>query len=113
MKHVAPDEIDFAPPLPRVGERTVQTYIRLHVRDWYLELAARKFFSHLPSVRKQAKALQKAISDYASSAWLRERSLDECPARHAGKVNAYCWAILRLHDHVPSFSTINETLRKK
>lgn len=101
------------PPKLRAGERSVETQFAIHIRDEMFRETARKFFSDLPSCRKQAQALQKALSDYAASAWLRERTLDQCPARHAGKINSNCWRIFKVHDRVPSFSTINEALRKK
>jgi hypothetical protein len=81
-------------------------------RDDLLRQAARTFFPG-QSFRAQAVALHRQLSLYQTTAWRRhERTLDECPAHHIGKITEAFWRSLRLVDHVPSVADLRRKLRE-
>ena len=73
----------------------------------YVEYA-QKSLGHLRSINSQAECVRRGMTSYASTAWLRERTLTEPPQ---GQHRPF-WLMLRAHDHVPSIKTISRMLDK-
>lgn len=95
MKHVSPADFDLpAIPRPRVGELTVEAYLSIHLRDWYLQGACRRFFPGL-SRREQADQLSKAMVRYAATGWIVDRAAERMPARHNGRLTGYLWQAMK------------------
>src|SRR5262245_30344412 len=72
---------------PRPGQRLWTTVAALAERDRWLRLAAARLAPDAPKA-EQARALHAALLRYSSTAWQRERVLEECPPRHAGSLYA-------------------------
>lgn len=83
---------------PAAGERTWRTQTALVTRDELICAAAAQFFPTITPLA-QAEKLAEALRRYHSAAWLRERELDECDPRHAGKLPEVLWRILKAHEH--------------
>lgn len=110
MKRVDPASVVNAEPLLRgPGRRLPGTMAAIAERDALLREVARL---HFPAVsqREQARRVHDALCRYQSGAWRRERAEAEGAARHHGKINAHCHAILSLRDHVPSEGAIRRAL---
>jgi hypothetical protein len=106
MKRIDPCETADGRPMPRGrGHRLPETLVRLAERDRLLREVAEIFFPGL-SARQQAQQVHDALRAYASTAWRRERTLLECPRRHAGKISAHLWAILAAYPSIPAPITI-------
>jgi hypothetical protein len=95
----------------RRGHRLPETLAALDQRDALLCEAARRFYADT-SHRQAAIRLRTALARYECSAWRRERIAITCPSRHAGKLEASCWRILRASDRVPSESLIRQILAR-
>jgi hypothetical protein len=93
----------------RRGHRLPVTLAALNERDRLMSEAVARFMSG-DSSRGAAHRLHDALVRYACGAWRRERTAPSCPARHAGRIEAVLWEILRLHDRVPSERTIRRAL---
>lgn len=91
------------------GQRHPRTQAALAERDRLLCEAAETYFGNLTD-NGRAAALHGALDRFATTAWLRERVLDECPARHLGTVREACWRALKLHEHVLSARAIRRKL---
>ena len=93
----------------RRGRRTPQTLLLIDERDRYLIEAARLHCVGM-SDRQAAAHLRVALLRYQTGAWRRERIEATCPPRHAGKLTAALWLLLKTRDHVPSTATIRRSL---
>jgi hypothetical protein len=91
------------------GHRTPQTLLLIDERDALLRTAAARFCIGM-SDREAARYLRTALLRYQTGAWRRERVETTCPPRHAGKLTAVLWTILKTRDHVPSSATIRRAL---
>ena len=80
----------------------------LDARDSLLREAASRFYTHL-SEAEQARRLHQETQRYFASAWLRERTLNECPERHLKTVREFVWRALKLRPVILSA----ESIRKK
>jgi hypothetical protein len=89
--------------------RTPRVLLALDERSRWLREAADRFFPGA-SHDEQARRLYRAINDYAASPWLRECGLLHCPKRHKGRVQEFCWMILKARDAVPARRTIRGIL---
>ena len=89
--------------------RTPQVLLALNERSRWLREAAERHFPGA-SDHEQARRLHRTIGDYATSAWLRERTLSLCPPRHKGRIREFCWMVLKTRDAVPSERTIRRIL---
>ena len=79
------------------GERSIRTTIAFAERDRIICKIARKSFAGL-STEGQANAIAVRWQRYASTAWLRERALPDCPARRLGTVEG---ELFKLQSLVP------------
>ncbi len=66
----------------------------------------------LPSLTSHARAaaLHSELTRYQTSAWSRDRILDNCPTRYVGTIRANLWHALKANDAVPSARTIRRLL---
>jgi hypothetical protein len=94
---------------PRPGQRTLATISALDRRNALLRDAAAQFFRDVPTA-EQARRLSAALAHYHATAWQRERSLDACPLRHAGKIHELLWGALKANDRVLSARSIRLVL---
>jgi hypothetical protein len=95
----------------RPGQRMWATYATLAERDGLLRDAAACFLGGC-SVAEQARRLHTELLRYHASAWLRERTLDQCPTRHVGNMHEFLWRALKVHDHVPAARSLRLILAK-
>lgn len=102
-------DLATAAPTGAPGHRSPQTLAALAERAALLRKAADRFFPGA-SQREAARRLREAMSRYREGRWRRERTEPQCPVRHDEKVTALFWQLLRLHDAVPSISTIRRAL---
>jgi hypothetical protein len=91
------------------GHRLPETLAALARRDELIREAVERFFPGA-SGHEAARRLHQALDLYACCAWQRERRAAECPARHIGRLTAFCWHILRAVDHVPSEPLIRKII---
>ena len=105
----AADLTNAVPVADGRGHRSPQTLLAISERDHLLREAARRFCVGM-SDRQAAAMLNTSLKRYDTGAWRRERIADICPPRHAGRLTAYCWRILRTRDAVPSEMTIRRAL---
>ncbi|RWI92864.1 MAG: hypothetical protein EOR21_17205 [Mesorhizobium sp.] len=84
--------IDPADAMPFFPEH-VQRAILIEERDEAIRTAAETF-------ALSAVTLATELHRYAASSWLRERTLDTCPDRHAGRLQEHLWRALHAHPHV-------------
>ncbi len=96
----------------RRGKRSPETYAALAERDRLVRALAARFFGGM-SLLAQARQVHVELSRYASSAWVLERVLDECPQRHLGRAREFAWHILRTRDYIPSVRALRRTLANK
>ena len=92
------------------GKRTPRTLLAIDERDRYLIEAARHFSG--ASDREIARRLRIALLRYREGAWRRTRGEAICPPRHAGRLEATLWSILKVRDHVPSERLIRAVLSR-
>ena len=98
-----------AVPVDGRGRRTEETLSRIAERDRLLRAAADRFYPGT-SQREAARRLHQAISRYSCCAWQRERADLACPPRHAGKLTALLWQLLKVRDAIPSEPTVRRAL---
>jgi hypothetical protein len=91
------------------GKRTPKTLLLIDERDALLREATRRFCIGMKD-REAARYLRAALLRYQTGAWRRERVETTCPARHASKLTALLWMVLKVRDHVPSEMTIRRAL---
>lgn len=91
------------------GHRTPQTMLLLNERGQFLRAARDRFCSGM-SDNAAAAMLHAKLGRYREGAWRRDRSLDECPARHRGTIAEYCWMVFKVSGHVPSERSIRRAL---
>jgi hypothetical protein len=60
-----------------------------------------------------SEELHQRVARYETTAWPRERTYGECPARHAGRAEAICWEILRIYGRTPAARTIRRMLEEQ
>jgi hypothetical protein len=96
-------------PTDRRGRRTPQTLLLLDERNALLRVAANRFCAGM-SDRQAASHLRTELLRYQTGTWRRERIEATCPPRHAGKLTAALWLLLKTRDHVPSTATIRRSL---
>jgi hypothetical protein len=96
----------------RRGKRSDATLQAIEARNRLLIEAASRHFAGQSS-RSTANGLRGALVRYREGAWRRHRIEGECPERLCGKVEQYCWMILRARDCVPSERTIRRALANK
>jgi hypothetical protein len=112
MKPVRTSDVASAEPCDGRGRRTPQTLLLLDERDGYLRQAATYFPGC--SDRETARRLREALAIYRNGRWRRDRSEALCPPRHAGKLTAVLWMILKVRDAPPpSVRTITVALSRK
>jgi hypothetical protein len=104
-------DLTTAEPVDRRGHRLPETLASLDQRDALLCEAAAAFFPDT-SHRQAAIRLRTALARYECSAWRRERVAVTVPSRHAGRLDGFCWRILRAVDHVVSVSLIRQILAR-
>jgi hypothetical protein len=92
------------------GERSPRSGVALATRDSFIRAAAVDFFGPSGSKRAAARDLHRALSRYATAAWLHDRMLEECPKQYAGRARGALWNILSAHAAVPSESSIRRVL---
>ena len=95
------------PPLP--GQRSWATREALTTRDNLVRAAARWLFPDAPAA-VQARELAQVMNRYATSSWPRERALDDCPPRHIGRPQEFCWRALKIWDRQLSAARIRALL---
>jgi hypothetical protein len=78
-------------------------------RDRLLCLTAACFYPGL-SWHAQGALLHDGLARYAASSWKRDRTADECPPHHIGKIQQCYWHVLRANDAVPSARSIRRIL---
>ena len=91
------------------GKRTPRTLLAIDERNALLREAARLHCAGM-SDREAARYLRSRLLIYQQGAWRRDRSEALCPPRHAGKLTAMLWMVLKVRDHVPSEMTIRRAL---
>lgn len=79
---------------PGPGERLPATRLRMAERDAALGEAAARYFGDL-SIPAQAAELAAMLARYASSGWLRDRTAERPPPRHAGRIEGLLWLVLK------------------
>jgi hypothetical protein len=92
------------------GRRTPATLLALDERDRCLIEAA----CHFPgfSDREIARRLRSLLLIYRQGAWRRDRVDALCPPRHAGRLEAVLWMLLKVRDAIPSERTIRAVLSR-
>jgi hypothetical protein len=100
LRTIAPD---------RRGHRTPATLAAIDERDRLMSEAVAMFMPGISS-RRAAHRLHDALVRYACGAWRRERAAPSCPLRHAGRIEAMLWEILRVRDHIPSERVIRRAI---
>lgn len=106
MKPVDPREFGIVPPL---RTRRPETVIARQNCERLYRFGAAVHFAGL-SAREQARLLHQAVKRLRQTSWQYERTARTCPRRHRGKITEVCFAILRVHDAVPSERTIRRAL---
>lgn len=91
------------------GQRTVRTIAKLEERDDAVRQLAAEHYTGLRKHQAAAR-ISGAWAKYASSAWPRERLLDEVPTVRLGKPEATIWQIMKLQDLVLSERSIRRIL---
>jgi hypothetical protein len=109
MRPLRATDLTDAEPFDRRGRRTPQTLLLIDERDALLRVAAARFCNGM-SDREAARYLRSRLLVYQQGAWRRERIETTCPPRHAGKLAALLWLLLKTRDHVPSTMTIRRDL---
>ena len=104
-------DLATAVPVDGRGRRSIETMRRLHERDALICEAAAAHFAGA-SMNEAAHRLHAAMQIYECGAWRRERIADVCPPRHAGRIAAHCWQILRQVDRTPSARSIRAILSR-
>jgi hypothetical protein len=100
----------IAQELPeRRGHRRPETLAAIDERDRLMGEAVARFMPG-ESSRGAARRLHEALERFSAGAWRRERGASSCPPRHAGRIEAVLWEILRARDHVPSVGTIRAAI---
>jgi len=84
--------------------------LELDERNAYLIEAARHFTG---SDREIARRLRSRLLIYQQGAWRRDRAELRCPPRHAGRLEAVLWCLLRVRDYVPSERLIRMSLARR
>jgi hypothetical protein len=95
--------------IDRRGKRSDETMRALAERDRLIAEAAATFMSDRSSL-SAATRLHEALSRYQQGGWRRHRTEHQCPTRLCGRLDGYCWRILRARDAVPSERTIRRVL---
>ena len=108
MKPLRPSIFDDAVPLDGRGRRTPRLLRQLNERDALIRQAAR-FYPGV-SDREAARQIRTKLLRYQQGAWRRERAEALCPPRHADKLTALLWRLLKVRDAVPSERTIRMVL---
>ncbi|WP_439373160.1 hypothetical protein [Bradyrhizobium sp. DASA03120] len=109
MKPVRTIEFAHAVPLDGRGHRLADTTLAIDERDRWLAQAAALYMPGQSS-RAAALRLRVALARYREGAWRRQRVEDQCPGRLRGRIEQFCWLILRSRDHVPSERVIRRAL---
>jgi hypothetical protein len=91
------------------GHRLPETLAAISERDRLLAEAAAVFMSGLSS-RAAAREMHIALARYREGAFRREYTADAVPQRRLGRLDGYCWMILRARDHCPSERTIRAAI---
>jgi hypothetical protein len=103
-------EADMRPHRPSVfadalpvgrGHRLPMTLLHLTVRDHFLRAAAEIHCTGM-SDRAAAAWLHTKLARYRECAWRRECAEEQCPPRHAGRVEALLWSVLKCSDRLVS-----------
>jgi hypothetical protein len=92
------------------GERDPRTRASLAERDRLLREAAARFYAGMTAA-EAARQIAARLSVYASAAWPRERKVSACPPRHAGRVEALLWEVLRAEPRTLSPERIEKVIR--
>jgi hypothetical protein len=101
-----------AAPMRGPGERTPQTLLLLDESARLIREAVSRFFPNV-SRRGAAKRFHGAAYRYSCGAWIRDRAELTCPARHRGKVEEYCWRLLKTVNRVPGESSIRQIISRR
>ena len=92
----------------RPGQRSPRKLLMLDERTAFLREAA-KFFPDA-SDREIADTIHAELGRYRASAWQHERAQLTCPRRHAGRIRAFYWLLLKTVDAVPGERTIRRAI---
>lgn len=88
-----------AVPVDGRGHRHPETLAALNRRDTLLIEARHRFCTGM-SDRAAASMLRTVLLRYQTGRWRRSRADLSCP-HDAERIDALCWHVLRLRDHVP------------
>lgn len=91
-----PEHLEQSFGLGLPGPRSISTARNNAERIELINQAAHEFFQH-HSEAAQAEAIRFELDKYRSTAWIRDRETDKCPAR-AGTLRGILWQILKLRD---------------
>jgi hypothetical protein len=111
MKAVRCAELTGAVPIDRRGHRSYEFDLRLIERDKYLREAAARFCAGM-SDRQAAAMLRTKLMRYREGGWRRDASETTPPTRLAGRIEAYCWRILKSRDAIPGDRTVRDALAR-
>ena len=100
MKHVRTIEVTRAVQIDGRGHRSYELELRLSERNHFLREAARLHCVGM-SDRQAAEFLRTKLSRYHSGAWRRHQAENLMPPMLEGRVEAWCWRILRCRDTIP------------
>jgi hypothetical protein len=82
---------------------------RARNRHEKIKSAVPKFYAQR-SLTAAADEFHRDWSDFASTSWIRERGLLECPHRHTGTARAVFWDLLKANDAVLSARQLRKIL---
>jgi hypothetical protein len=91
------------------GQRSPALLDALAERDALIRTASARFCGNM-SANCAARTLHAALARYHALGWRRDRIEAQCPARHVGRINEWCWQVLRQRDHVVSARAIRRVL---
>jgi hypothetical protein len=92
------------------GRRTPRVRLALDERNALL-IEAAQFFPGC-SDREVARLIRTALLRFQLGSWRRDRSEALCPPRHAGRLDAVLWCLLKIRDAIPSERLIRLVLSR-
>ncbi len=97
----------------RPGQRSLRTRAaHEQIDDLLRHAAASPRFENLP-IAAIARKISRELTNYASTAWLREKKCGECPPRRVGSIYEIFWNLLRIRDKPLTARTIRRILARK
>ena len=111
MKPLRISDLTHAEAIGRGHGRTPAVQLLIDERDKLLVEAARFFLG--VSDREVARQLRIKLLRFQNGSWRREQADLTCPAKHAGKLTAVLWSLLKVRDFVPSERLIRLVLSRR